>query len=79
MIMYIVSLPTQYSLFHCADRERRMEGLKMQYAPDLEEGVETVIYTLLHLLQHMFTGVGVVDHFEADTEKICQYMKWCKD
>ena len=76
MIMNIISPSQQVPLFHCVERDWRLEGFKLQYAPLLREEAETAINTLLPLLQHMFPTVDVADNFEAEAEIQCQYMQW---
>ena len=76
MITDIVSPILNVPLFHCVDRDWRLEGFKLQYVPSFEEEAETAIYMLLPLFQHMFPNVGVVDHFESETELRCQHMEW---
>ena len=75
MIMELKSV-SNVPLFHCVDLDWRMEGFTFQYAPNLQEEVETTLHTLLPLLHHYYPDADVMSHFLAGTETRCMYMKW---
>lgn len=77
MIMSLKSKDGNTPLFHCVDMDWRQDGFHFQYSAELEDEAETVIYTLIPILDHHFPSVMVDDYFTSEAIQRCADMKFC--